>query len=199
MRLHAARPGEAPRVEPDAIVVGSGFGGAVVAARLAERGLRVIVTEAALPVRALPLPPLIRRRLQGTIALLTFGRERAVSRLALREGALVSDASRDADPALYAAMLAATRAVAAGFDPRRAFLDVPGGPGRGPLVSVHPLGGAAVGRAPGDGVVDHAGRVFGHPGLFVVDGSVYPAAPGLAPSMTIAAFAERAAAQATEA
>lgn len=33
--------------------------------------------------------------------------------------------------------------------------------------------------------------VFGHPGLFVADGSLYPRSPGIAPSMTIAALAER--------
>ena len=35
------------------------------------------------------------------------------------------------------------------------------------------------------------GEVFGHPGLFVADGSLYPCSPGIPPSLTIAALAER--------
>ena len=45
---------------------------------------------------------------------------------------------------------------------------------------------------PRNGVVDHAGRVFGETGLFVVDGAVIPRAIGRNPSRTIAAVAERA-------
>lgn len=44
---------------------------------------------------------------------------------------------------------------------------------------------------PDDGVVDHTGQVFGSPGLYVADGALYPMAPGIPPSMTIAALAER--------
>lgn len=61
------------------------------------------------------------------------------------------------------------------------------------LVTVHPLGGCKMGRTPEDGVVDHAGQIFGYPGLYVSDGSVIPAALGRNPSLTIAALAERAA------
>jgi cholesterol oxidase len=42
-----------------------------------------------------------------------------------------------------------------------------------------------------DGVVDHKGEVFGHPGLYIADGSIIPRAVGLNPSRTIAALAER--------
>jgi cholesterol oxidase len=59
------------------------------------------------------------------------------------------------------------------------------------LITVHPLGGCAVASSPQHGVVDHRGEVFGHPGLFVADGSVVPEAIGRNPSMTIAALAER--------
>jgi cholesterol oxidase len=65
---------------------------------------------------------------------------------------------------------------------------------RGPrrrLMSAHPLGGAAMADSAADGVVDHAGRVFGYPRLYVADGSMLPTAPGVPPSMTIAALAER--------
>jgi cholesterol oxidase len=59
------------------------------------------------------------------------------------------------------------------------------------LVTVHPLGGCRIGRSSLDGVVDHRGEVFGHPNLFVADGSVLPVPVGRNPSMTIAALAER--------
>lgn len=59
------------------------------------------------------------------------------------------------------------------------------------LVTPHPLGGCNMGRGPTDGVVDHAGRVFGHEGLFVADGAIIPRALGVNPSRTIGALAER--------
>lgn len=59
------------------------------------------------------------------------------------------------------------------------------------LVTPHPLGGCKMGAAPSVGVVDHRGEVFGHPGLYVSDGSVFPRPIGLNPSKTIAALAER--------
>ncbi len=60
------------------------------------------------------------------------------------------------------------------------------------LVTPHPLGGCNMADDPARGVVDHAGRVFGHPGLCVADGAIVPRAIGRNPSRTIAALAERA-------
>jgi cholesterol oxidase len=40
-------------------------------------------------------------------------------------------------------------------------------------------------------VVDTFGEVFGHPGLYVADGSVMPGPVGANPSLTIAAVADR--------
>jgi cholesterol oxidase len=59
------------------------------------------------------------------------------------------------------------------------------------LMTVHPLGGCAVGNTAADGVVDHRGEVFGHPRLYVADGSLLPVPTGRNPSMTIGALAER--------
>jgi cholesterol oxidase len=42
------------------------------------------------------------------------------------------------------------------------------------------------------GVIDHRHRVFGYEGLYVVDGSAVSANPGVNPSLTITAQAERA-------
>jgi cholesterol oxidase len=59
------------------------------------------------------------------------------------------------------------------------------------LVTPHPLGGCNMAAAPGAGVTDHNGEVFGYKNLFVMDGSVIPRAIGRNPSKTIAAIAER--------
>jgi cholesterol oxidase len=58
--------------------------------------------------------------------------------------------------------------------------------------TAHILGGCAIGHGPEDGVVDSSCRVFGHEGLYVVDGSVIPANLGVNPSLTITALAEHA-------
>jgi cholesterol oxidase len=60
------------------------------------------------------------------------------------------------------------------------------------LVTPHPLGGCNMASAPGAGVTNHMGEVFGYHNLFVLDGSVIPRAIGRNPSKTIAAVAERA-------
>jgi len=61
------------------------------------------------------------------------------------------------------------------------------------LITPHPLGGCNLGTTQTKGVVDHLGRVFGYPGLYVVDGAIIPEAIGRNPTRTIAALAERAA------
>jgi cholesterol oxidase len=58
-------------------------------------------------------------------------------------------------------------------------------------VSVHHLGGCRMAADVQRGVVDPDGRVFGYPGLHVLDGAVIPTAVGANPSATIAAVAER--------
>lgn len=58
-------------------------------------------------------------------------------------------------------------------------------------VTVHPLGGCRMADDPAHGVVSSHGEVHGHPGLYVADGSIIPAALGFHPAMTIAALAER--------
>ena len=57
-------------------------------------------------------------------------------------------------------------------------------------LTAHILGGCPFGREAGEGVVDLDCAVHGHPGLFVVDGSIVPANPGVNPSLTITALAE---------
>jgi cholesterol oxidase len=59
-------------------------------------------------------------------------------------------------------------------------------------LTAHFLGGAVIGATPQDGVVDPYHRVWGYPGLHVVDGSAVSANLGVNPSLTITAQAERA-------
>jgi cholesterol oxidase len=58
--------------------------------------------------------------------------------------------------------------------------------------TAHILGGACIGATSEDGVINARHEVHGHPGLFVCDGSAVSANPGVNPSLTITAMAERA-------
>ncbi|MEW6242274.1 MAG: GMC oxidoreductase, partial [Chloroflexota bacterium] len=56
--------------------------------------------------------------------------------------------------------------------------------------TAHLMGGVPFGRDDSEGVIDLNYQVFNYPGLYVVDGSVMPANPGVNPSLTITALAE---------
>ncbi|MCV2422293.1 GMC family oxidoreductase N-terminal domain-containing protein [Paucibacter sp. DJ2R-2] len=69
----------------------------------------------------------------------------------------------------------------------------------GPMLTVHPLGGCAMGDEASRGVVNEWGQVFSgrfgeavHPGLAVLDGAIVPAAVGINPALTITALSLRA-------
>lgn len=59
------------------------------------------------------------------------------------------------------------------------------------LLTAHPLGGCVMSDRAEDGVVNDRGEVWGHPGLFVVDGAIIPGPLSVNPSMTITALSER--------
>jgi cholesterol oxidase len=61
--------------------------------------------------------------------------------------------------------------------------------------TAHILGGCGIGTSAEDGVIDARCQAFGHPGLYVVDGSIVPANLGVNPSLTITALAEYAMSQ----
>ncbi len=58
--------------------------------------------------------------------------------------------------------------------------------------TAHILGGAVIAGSAAGGVVDASCEAFGHPGLYVIDGSMIPANLGVNPSLTITALAEHA-------
>lgn len=120
------------------------------------------------------------------------GRDAGNGRLSLRGGRLILDWDiRESEPTMEAIV-----------DAHKAFARSTGGLPFVPLTwtaarylaTPHPLGGCNMGTSPDDGVVNHAGEVFGYPNLFVSDGSIVPRAIGHNPSKTIAALGERIAA-----
>jgi len=56
--------------------------------------------------------------------------------------------------------------------------------------TAHILGGAPTGKSAAEGVVDANFELHNYPGLFIIDGSIMPANPGVNPSLTITALAE---------
>ncbi len=59
-------------------------------------------------------------------------------------------------------------------------------------MTAHFIGGCPIGDSPETGVIDAYHRLYGHPGLHVIDGSTLSANLGVNPSLTITAQAERA-------
>jgi cholesterol oxidase len=88
--------------------------------------------------------------------------------------------------------------VDAGHDVVRAFAERISGAALGSVaenvfnipITAHILGGATVGRNADEGVVDEKFEVHNYPGMYIIDGSVMPANPGVNPSLTITALAE---------
>ncbi len=125
--------------------------------------------------------PLLPRGLQLLAGMADDG---SPARLRAVKGGLSTDADKHLSKSVYqrmdAELLAARQAghLRALPAPRR-------------LLSAHPLGGAAMADSAATGVVAHTGEAFGEPRLYVSDGAVLPRAPGVPPSLTIAALAER--------
>ena len=58
--------------------------------------------------------------------------------------------------------------------------------------TAHILGGAVMGASASEGVIDKNNKVFGYENLYVIDGSMISANPGVNPSLSITAIAEHA-------
>lgn len=58
--------------------------------------------------------------------------------------------------------------------------------------TAHILGGAVMGASPEEGVIDKNNRIYGYKNALVIDGSMISANPGVNPSLSITAIAERA-------
>jgi cholesterol oxidase len=124
----------------------------------------------------------------GGLPLLGMGRDVPDGRMYLNDGRLDRDWKRAKSDAYFERLRTTSRGFAHSLGGKFAdnpiwFLKR--------VITVHPLGGAPMGRAAGEGVVDPYGNVFGYPGLHIADGSVMPGPVGPNPSFTIAALADR--------
>jgi cholesterol oxidase len=125
-----------------------------------------------------------------SMPLLGMGRDIPDGRLSMRRGHLQVDWDMETSREFFERMRATMRDIAGAL----------GAEHRDNLlwrfkrvITVHPVGGAPMGRHVGEGVVDEYGQSFAYPGLHVVDGAAMPGPVGANPSLTIAAFADRAA------
>ncbi|KJL27846.1 GMC oxidoreductase [Microbacterium oxydans] len=151
------------------------------------------------PVRQLRLGSLHRWSERGIIALVMQTADNSLT-LSLRRrfGRLVMTSEQghgEPNPSHLPQAHRAARAIAArvaaeggvSAEARGSWPEVFGVP-----LTAHFLGGAVISASPAEGVIDAYHRVWGHPGVHVVDGSAVPANPGVNPSLTITALAERA-------
>jgi cholesterol oxidase len=155
-------------------------------ARLVGREL-----ESLLARHAESLASLVEREGDATAVLLVMGRDAANGRIELRGRRHRLHVRWDAESnlPLYAAETAACNELIAALGGKLSvaanwrFFGQPN--------AVHNLGGCRMAESDRSGVVDPDGRVFGYPGLHVLDGAIIPVAVGANPSHTIAAVAER--------
>ena len=126
----------------------------------------------------------------GTMPLLGMGRDIPDGQMRLQDNLLEVDWSTDTSKVYFDRVRATMQAIAGELggdfkdNPLWRFSRV---------ITVHPRGGAPMGRHDGEGVVNEYGESFNYPGLFVLDGAAMPGPVGPNPALTIAAFADRAA------
>ncbi|MEV4355622.1 GMC oxidoreductase [Nonomuraea sp. NPDC049625] len=125
----------------------------------------------------------------GSLGLLGMGRDVPDGVMRLRRGYLDVDWTTATSMPYFTTMRGVMRDMARVL--RAGYRDNPLWLAR-KVITVHPLGGAPMGRHPAEGVVDEYGEVFGHPGLYVLDGACVPGPVGVNPSLTIAAISDRA-------
>lgn len=127
----------------------------------------------------------------SSFPILTMGRDFANGRLFLKDNLLDCDWSQDKSQEYFDRVHRVGKAIADALNAE--YMDNPSYKKLHQVLTAHPLGGCPMGLTAETGVVNSYGEVYGHPGLFVVDGSIMPGPVGPNPSLTIAAVSDRAA------
>ncbi|MES2257182.1 MAG: GMC family oxidoreductase [Pseudomonadota bacterium] len=131
-------------------------------------------------IDTVPMPAFLKRMLARTVPVLGMGIDSGHGAVSWHNGRLRVhyDAAHEA---VY-------RKIRAGFEVLR---EERGGKLwlAGKALTMHPWGGASLGADAAHGVIGRHGEIHGNPGLYIADGAALPAAPGVPPSLTIAAWA----------
>lgn len=130
-------------------------------------------------VDSYPLPKWLKARMKRAYMIAGLGEDKMTGRATFKKGRLHIEYDPDQSP-----IFARLRSTFAEISRKTGYkIYAPKTP-----ITVHPTGGASLGRSIEEGVVDSNGEVFDHPGLYVTDAAALPRAPGGPPSMTIAAW-----------
>ena len=128
----------------------------------------------------LPLPKSVKRWLARQICIAAIGEDSANGNVKLLNGRVGIEYDYGRNPVVSVIQQVfrqlATRSHARLFMSKK-------------ITTVHPLGGAVIADNPLQGVINHLGEVHQIPGLYIADASVFPAALGAPPSLSIAAWA----------
>ena len=127
----------------------------------------------------------------SSFPLISMGRDFANGRLFMNDKLLDCDWSQDKSQEYFDRVRRVSRAIARCLNAE--YFDNPSYEFLHQVLTAHPLGGCPMSLTPETGVVNSYGEVFGHPGLYVVDGSIMPGPIGPNPSLTIAVISDRAA------
>jgi cholesterol oxidase len=128
-----------------------------------------------------PIPKAWRERLKRGLVVSSMGIDAMDGVVSLKDGRLDIDFHPENSPVF--ARIYDTMQEMARLSGRKVYV------GRRPS-TVHPMGGACLGRPEQSGVVGVGGEVHGAPGLFVADSAALPAPTGAPPTLTIATWAE---------
>ena len=126
-----------------------------------------------------PLPKRLRERMKKAYMIAGLGEDKMIGSVSWVKGRLKIEYDSNQSP-----IFARLKQVFADISSRTGHkIYAPKTP-----ITVHPTGGACLGKSINEGVVDDNGEVFDNPGIYVTDAAALPRSPAGPPSMTIAAW-----------
>jgi cholesterol oxidase len=132
-----------------------------------------------------PVPGFLRRKARqkagSSYELIAMSQDAADGQITLEKGRMTFAFDLKGSPS-YSAAMQAFDALSEQSGRKVAF-------DRKAVTTAHPMGGCRIAENADEGVVNGQGMVYGHPGLYIADASVFPQPTGVPPSLSIAAWA----------